>query len=372
PVWSQDLGDLQTAGTIGGLTVSGNNIYLSGTTANAALNAGGSATIANASSGGLDAFVFALADNGTSAVADHVSYVGTSGADRAGALTVGSDGTVYLAGTTTGTFAGQTRNTVGTNNMFVTAVASNGAIAWTRQYSGADGQSTGVAVAIDPQGSSVLDKLGLPRGTVSLNQSLDLAANSTLRTGDSFNIQIQGAGARTAKITIESGETFTTLANKINAELLGAGKATASYAHGGKTLQIKLNPGVTAALVPGPTDFDALARLGIAAGTLTSAAKGASSSSSTNSNTSGPQVFGLGFTGKMDISTSTGAGAARAQLLNVLSNIRNAYRTSNAPPASTNTPAQPSGPAPAYLTNQVANYTLALNMLTGGSSSTTA
>jgi hypothetical protein len=367
PVWSEDLGDLQTAGTIGGLTVSGNNIYLSGTTANTALNAGGAASIANSSSGGLDAFVFSLTDNGTSVSADHVSYVGTSAADKAGALTVGADGTVYLAGTTTGTFAGQIRNTASTNNMFVAAVGSDGSVSWTRQYGGADGQSTGAAIAIDAQGSSVLDRLGLPRGSISLNQSLDLAANSTLRAGDSFSIQIQGTGARTAKITMDKGETLSSLVVKINAELLNAGTAKVSYAHGGETLQIKLNPGVTAALVPGPTDFDALARLGIAASTLTSAAKGTSASSTTTSATSATQVFGLGFAGKMDISTATGAGAARAQLLNVLSNIRNAYRTSNAPPASTSTTAQASGPAPAYLTAQVANYTLALNMLTGGS-----
>jgi hypothetical protein len=256
--------------------------------------------------------------------------------------------------------------------MFVAAVASDGSVSWTRQYSGADGQSTGAAIAIDPQGASVLDRLGLPRGTISLNQSVDLAANSTLRAGDSFSIQIQGTGARTAKISIDKGETLNSLVAKINAELLNAGAAKASYAHGGKTLQIKLNSGVTAALVPGPADFDALARLGIAAGTLISTAKSASSTSTTTSNTSGTKVFGLGLTGKMNISTASGAGAARAQLLNVLSNIRNAYRTSNAPPASPSATSHSSGPAPSYLTNQVASYTLALNMLNGGSGGTTA
>jgi hypothetical protein len=74
----------------------------------------------------------------------------------------------------------------------------------------------------------------------------------------------------------------------------------------------------------------------------------------------------------MDISTATSAGAARAQLLNVLSNIRTAYRTSNTPPSpASTTSSQSSGPAPAYLTNQVANYTLALNMLTGGATTST-
>jgi hypothetical protein len=375
PVWTQDLGDLQNGGALGGLAVSGNTIYLSGTTGNASLNASGG-TIANASSGSMDAFVASFTDNGSSAAANTTSYIGTSGTDKAGAVTVGSDGTVYLVGTTTGTFAGQTRNSASTNNMFASALAANGTVKWTQQYGGADGQSAGAGIAIDPEGSSVLDALGLPRGTISLNQSIDLASQSTLRAGDSFSIQLQGVGARTAKITIENGETLSTLANKINIALLNSGKAKVTYAKGGENLQISLNPGFTAALVPGPADFDALARLGISPGTLSAAVSGGTSSLSSSSSSSTAIVkkaFGLGFTGTMDLSTATGAGAARAQLLNVLSNIRTAYRTSNTPASSTSTTAtQSTGTAPAYLTAQVANYTLALNMLTGGSTNTTA
>ena len=90
--------------------MSGSQVYVSGTTSNGNLTAGGTASIAAPSSGGTDAFVFNLTDNGTSATANHVSYVGTSGSDQGGAVTVGTDGTVYLTGTTTGTFAGQPRN----------------------------------------------------------------------------------------------------------------------------------------------------------------------------------------------------------------------------------------------------------------------
>jgi hypothetical protein len=46
PVWTQDLGSLQNGGTIGGIAVSGSQIYLSGTTTNANLTAGGTATVA--------------------------------------------------------------------------------------------------------------------------------------------------------------------------------------------------------------------------------------------------------------------------------------------------------------------------------------
>ena len=50
-------------------------------------------------------------------------------------------------------------------------------------------RSTGQGVAIDAQGSSVLDALGLPRGTISFNQTVDLTAATTLRAGDSLQHQ---------------------------------------------------------------------------------------------------------------------------------------------------------------------------------------
>ncbi|MGH6871702.1 MAG: beta strand repeat-containing protein [Rhizomicrobium sp.] len=367
PVWQMDAGDLK-GGSIGGLAISGSQIYISGTTSNTALNA----PVAAASSGGSDAFVFSATDNGMDASANQVSYVGTAATDSGGALTVAADGTVYLTGTTTGTFAGETRNVAGVNNMFVSALAPDGSIAWTHQYGGASGQSTGNGIAIDTQGSSVLDALGLPRGAVAVNQSVDLTAQSTLRAGDSFSVDIQGPsqgiGARKFTVTVDKGETLSSLVNKINAEMLNAGKASVTYANGGEALQIKLNSGFTASLVPGPGDFDALSRLGIPAGTLTNGASTTSSSAGSSSSTA--QVFGLGLTGNLDISTASGAGAAKATLLNVLSSIRNAYRTLNTPASASGSAASsaPSGPVPAYLQAQLANYNAALSLM-GGSTS---
>jgi hypothetical protein len=372
PVWQMDLGDLQNGGAIGGIAISGNQIYVSGTTANAALTAGGAATVATPSSGGADAFVFSATDNGSSVAADQVNYVGTAGQDKGGAVTVGEDGTVYLTGTTTGTFAGQVRNVAAVNNMFVSAIAPDGSVSWTRQYGGASGQSTGNGIAIDTQGSSVLDALGLPRGTITVNQSVDLTAQSTLRAGDSFGIDIQGTGARNINISIDAGETLQSLVTKINAEMLNSGKASVTFANNGEALQIKMNPGVTASLVSGPADSDALARLGIAAGTLTSPAAKGSTTSTTSTTSSAAQVFGLGLTGDLDITSATDAGAAKATLLNVLSSIRTAYRTSNTPASATTstTSSSSSGTVPAYLTAQVASYNTALAILGGTSSST--
>jgi hypothetical protein len=362
PVWQTDLGDLQNGGGIGGLTVSGNQLYVSGTTQNANLTAGGAATVANASSGGSDAFVFNLTDNGSSAAPDFVSYVGTGSTDKGGAVTVGADGTIYLTGTTTGTFAGQTRSTANVNNQFAASLAATGAINWTRQFGGTDGQSSGAGISIDTSGSSILDALGLPRGTITLNQSVDLTSQTTLRAGDSFQIQLEGTGARTATITIDPGETLQSLATKINIQLQTKGKASVSFASGGEGLKIAVNPGVTAKLVAGPADFDALSRLGITPGTLTSAST--ATSSSTTSSTSGTtQAFGLGLTGTFDLTTTTGANLARSQLLGVLSQLQTAYQKTNTPPSAPAGPGITNGTVSPYLQQQLAAGNLALSLL---------
>lgn len=366
PVWSQSLGALQAGGGIGGLTVSGGNVYVSGTTSNGSLTAGGQASIAAASSGGTDAFVFALTDNGSSVSADHVSYVGTGASDQGGAVTVGPDGTIYLTGTTMGTFAGQQRSIQKVTNAFATALNANGSVQWTQQYGGADGQSTGASLAIDPQGSSVLDALGLPRGSINLNQSVDLTSMTTLRAGDTFKIKIDGIASRTTTITIDKGETINSLNTKINAQLGAIGKATANYTGGASGIKLTVNPGNTIELIAGPKDSDALARLGISAGVLTAPATASKAGAATTTNAKNSDVeptYGLGFSGTLDISTRTGANLARSQLLGVLSNLQSTYQKSNAPPPAAATPGNNTGTASAATTAQLANYNLALSLM---------
>jgi hypothetical protein len=363
PVWQEDLGALQAGGGIGGMTISNGQIYVTGTTSNTNLTAGGAASVANASSGGMDAFVFSLTDSGSTATANTVSYVGTGALDKGNAVTVGSDGTIYLAGTTNGTFSGQTRNIPSVDNMFVSALNPDGTVQWTRQYGGADGTSTGQGVAFDTQGSSVLDALGLPRGKISFNQTVDLTASTTLRAGDSFSIKIDSATTRTAKITIDKGETLSSLIGKINIELQNTGKASVSYGHGVETLKIAVNSGITATLISGPANSDALSRLGLTPQTLTNA----------SGSDSGTKAYGLGLPANTDISTSSGGGAARAQLLSALSTIQKIYQTENSPAVSTpaTSGSNPTGASTAYLSSQLSNYSLALSMFSGSSTSST-
>ena len=362
PTWTQDIGDLAAGGNIGGLTVANGKVYVSGSTSNGNL----AGSVAAPASGGIDAFVFSATDNGTSVNPDKVTYIGTAGTDSAGEVTVASDGTVYVAGTTTGTFAGATRSVQNVNNAFAAAIGTNGSVQWTKQYGGAAGVSTGKSVAIDPQGASVLDALGLPRGTLSLNQSVDLTKQTTLRAGDTFKIEIQGTGARTATITIDADETFDSLVHKINAQLGGIGKASVNYTGGGENLKIQVNAGRTINLIAGPDDSDALARLGLTPGVLTAPATGSASTTTTTQKGVTP-TYGLGLTGgitgPLDISTKMGADMTRSTLLQVLSNIQTTYQKTNAPPPGPATPGNHSGSVNAATTSQLANYNLALSLM---------
>jgi len=256
PAWQMDLGALQNGGSISGLAVSGNQIYVSGSTQNMSLDAGGTATIATASSGSSDAFVFNATDDGASVTANTVSYVGTSGIDKAGGLTVGSDGTVYLTGTTTGTFTGQVRNATGTDNMFVTAMASDGSIDWTRQYGGANGQSAGQGIAIDENRLQCARRARLAAWKRQ-RQSDDRSGVGDDSAGGRFvSNPDSGHGGADLHDYIDQGETLQSLVTKINGEFGSNGQASINYGSGGEDLKIAVKPGVTAKLVAGPTNFD--------------------------------------------------------------------------------------------------------------------
>lgn len=381
PLWQMDLGDLQ-GGSISGLTVSNGKVYVSGTTSNASLDAGGTATVANASSGGTEAFVFGATDSGANANADFVSYVGTSSSEQGGGIAV-ANGKLYLTGTTVGTFSGQTRNVQGTHNLFVSQLGTDGTVDWTQQYGGLDGESKGLAIAADNSGASVLDALGLPRGKIDLNQSNAIESQTTARAGDYFTLAIQGqAGTRNVKITISPGETFRSLAIKINGALLFDGKATALPVQGGQALKIAVNQGVQVQLLAGSQGLDALAGLGLKAQTLINDTQNTSSSStsstsssssttnsSTNSNTtsssssnssdSTTQTIGLGIDTGLNLLTQSTATHAHVQLQAAMALIKQAYGNLNNPPSTTSTGTS-SAAVPAYLQTQLAGYQTAL------------
>jgi len=227
----------------------------------------------------------------------------------------------------------------------------------------------------------VLDALGLPQGSVNPNQSVDLTQQTSLRAGDSFQIQIEGVAPRTATITIDPGETYGSLVTKINAQLGQTGTAAVNYTGTAEDMTITANAGNTINLIAGPADFDALGRLGIPAGVISAPAKNSTGSTTTTSTVSTgtgtaavKPTYGLALTGTvlgpLNISTTSGAALAKSQLLLVLTNLQSTYMTTNAPPPSTSTATgNTSGAASATTTAQLASYNMALSLLGTSSSS---
>lgn len=372
-LWQMDLGDLQ-GGALGGIAIKDGAVYVSGASGNANLTAGGAATVAHASSGGADAFVFRIDDAGSSASANYVSYVGTSAAERAGSLTVTDDG-VYLTGDTAGTFSGESQSASGATNAFVAKLATNGSVDWTHQFGGFGGQSSGASIVVDATGASALDALGLPK-TVTTQQSRDLISQSTVRPGDYFTLTLTDArgNTRTKRITIDDGETFQSLADKLNRVLLLDGKAQVAFASDGRTLKISVNKNIQVTFAPGKDSFDALAGLGIDARVLVNDGSVLDQDTTDTSTDKKKPVVGLNIEKGLLLTTTASAAHTAQAMQDILGSIRDAYRSLNEDTrlkdlfgSSDNKPkGKQGGTVPAYLTKQIASYQQALQRLNSG------
>ena len=107
---SVSLGALGSGGSIESVAIdtANNKVYVSGVTSNTSLDASGAATLNETPAGALEGFVSGFSYAGTSSLsADFTTYLTTSGTDRINDLTV-QGGKVFVAGTTTGTLAGET------------------------------------------------------------------------------------------------------------------------------------------------------------------------------------------------------------------------------------------------------------------------
>ncbi|NWH08244.1 MAG: hypothetical protein HXY22_06300 [Alphaproteobacteria bacterium] len=363
-IWEKSLGEI-TGGSIGQVvTASGGRIYVAGSTANASLTAGGEASVANASSGALEGFVMQLDDAGSSVTADHVTYVGTSRMDRiAGIAVAGNE--VYVTGDTIGAFAGYGAPLEDSKHGFVSRIDENGAIVWTRQFSGTNGSGTGAAIAVDTTGSSVVDILGLPSGEINTAHSRLLTANSSLRAGDSFYLAVDGGTNR--RIRIEEDETMRSLAQKINGVLLTDGKAEVRRIRGEDRLVITMREGHSADLSRGPSGSDALSGLGFTPVRITA------SSSSDDDDDSSLASFALKLSKPLSLSSTEDAASAVSAISDAMSAIRSAYRELTKDPAleaELEKARKKSGTVSAYQQSQLANYQAGLARLQATSTST--
>jgi uncharacterized delta-60 repeat protein len=130
----QDYGRALTTGTDG-------SIYMNGYTKSTTFDG---ETI----SGESDAFITKYSPDGTKV---WTRLVGGSGEDFARALTTGTDGSIYVGGSTySTTFDGQTNN--GTRDTFITKYSSDGTKAWTRLV-GEEGEDFARALTTGTDGS---------------------------------------------------------------------------------------------------------------------------------------------------------------------------------------------------------------------------
>ena len=351
-LWSFDLGNLN-GGSISALDFDGGALYAGG-------SAGQASDIAGANpghSGGRDGFLLKLTDNGGSAAQDYVSFVGSPTTDEVRDIVV-EGGEVYLTGSTRGAVSGGGELTGELNSFFSRMSAADGSLAYTTQLSGQGGQSEAVSIAIDPKGDSVLDQIGLPRGTLDYGGSERIIDHTAVRPGDSFSVAVDGGRAKT--ITIEARDTYLTLTFKINAALVLDGKASVARSSEGNRLRIEPREGVKIQIGAGPEGKDALKAMGLSAGVVYEAPE----VDEDDKASAAPPLYGLDIDFASALKEKDSAKAAAAMLGDAMKTVQEAYRKLTAP--DTDQFKKPKGPVPAYLQAQLANFQAGLDRLNSG------
>lgn len=362
---TRDLGSLQ-GGNIAGVGVDGDgNVIVAGSAGNPALNV---ATITSAHGAGTttDAFVAKLSSGLVANSGDKLAYFGGSGTDTATALAV-NNGEVWIAGSSNGDLPGMTKvgkDAADKDGYLVRFDVDSGTVEWGRRFSAQGGQAAPTSIAVDPEGSSVLDRLGLPTGTLTYTDSPLLTAATSVRAGDQFFIS-SSEGGRPAAVTITADDTLATLATKISRAANFQVKTTIVTDGDYKRLKIEpLSSRSTLEISAGKTGQSALVALGITEGVVQPATTDDDSSSAKTIKTYGLKLD----LSKLNLNSPDSMKQAQSALLSAMTVIQGAYRDLQAaaqPKTTTNTSA--SGPVPAYLTAQIANYQAALDRLTGGS-----
>jgi len=368
---SVNFGNLGTQGSIKSIAIDNvnNTVYIAGITTNGSLNAGGVATVNGTALGGQEGFVSGLSLTGaTNLTADFTTYISTGGTDTIADVTVQNQ-VVYVAGSTSGTLSGESKR--GSTDGYVARVnGTTGALENVEQYGESLARSNVGGVAFTNKGNSVLETLGLPQGTIDIDQTLNVQTQTSARVGDYFYVSLDG-GAR-KRITLDEGDTFKILARKL--KVLGIGKLNievTSTSEGEKLKVSTVEKGVSIDLIPGKGDRDLLDRIGLKAGKLLPKDQvfGLNDADKTSSDLGG--VFGLKLEGALHIKDKTTAKYVLGLLDNSISTIQRAYRSLEYNPFRdlANQNRARSGAVPPYLTAQLANFQTGLARLQAGSSS---
>jgi hypothetical protein len=372
---SVDFGSLGSGGSIQGVTIDNDNgkVYIAGVTTNSSLNAGGSASTVGSAAGGYDGFVSGLTLSGaTNLSADFTSYLATSGTDRVADVTV-SDGKVYVAGSTGGTFSGEQAR--GSTDGFVARIdGTSGSVEDIEQFGESLAGTNVGGVAFTNKGDSVLSKLGLPQGTVAIDETLDIETQTSAKLDDFFYISVDGGTKK--RIELDEGDTFDDLARKLRIAGFGKLKVEVSTTEEGQKLKISaLDEGVTIEFFKGKEGRELLERIGLEPGRILPKNDVFDISSDDDEDIPPEEdlggVYALGLDGAIHLKDKQTAKYVLGLLDTAVSTIQRAYRSLNYNPLieQLKNGSANQGAASPYQQAQLANLQTGLARLQSGAAS---
>ena len=358
----QDLGALN-GGNVSGLAIaSDGSVLVTGSTHNAALNAG---AVTAAYNGDGDAFVASLDADLDPTGSESLAYYNAGGPTTSTAIAV-SGNTAYI----TGQIAGASLYTPAKG--YAAAIdPTTGQTTWSTTFTGDNGSAIPSSIAVSASGASALDALGLPQGPLQIQDqpSQLLTANTSVQAGDSFYVQ-SGAGLP-QEVTIAADDTYATLAQKI--EVASGYNLTATTMTLTSGQDLRLAPSTASASVrleAGPAGQDALASLGLKEGLISSTATGAAPTTLNGQPVTSriKSHYSVTVPNSLSLSTATDVTAAQKSLATAIADVQSIYTDMTTAKPTTTAAGGTGGTVPAYLTAQISNYQLALARLTGSSS----
>lgn len=355
---TRDLGSLG-GGTLAGIAMDGGDIVLAGSTG-ANLSVGNTT---RAASGSVDAFAMKVSASLGASSVDAVAYYGGSGDDRATAMTV-ANGKVYLTGTTKSDLPDMPDMVGKADGFAVELDIGTGAVGWSQRFTGKDKFGTPNSISVDTTGGSVLDRLGLPKGYMDYTDSPLVTAATSARPGDQFQIRTR-TGARPVTVTIEANDTLETLVKKVQRATSFQVKVDISTDGDTRKLQIRpINSRSSIEILGGKGGLDALESLGLHEGFVRTQVM--NDDKKLVPSDGGAPMYGLKLARDLSIASKDDIKTTIDEITQATAVIRTAYRDLQSALNPETAKKKVTGTAPAYLTNQIANYQAALNRLTGG------
>lgn len=309
----------------------------------------------NARSAGQDAFVTLIDPDLTLA---GTSYIGTAETDQADSVAF-LNGALYVGGRTSGALDGER---LGKVDGFVARIdVATGAVQTVSQWGRRTSSVEPVRITAVAGGATALGAIGLHRGALNQQTTGTLVDETALRAGDTFKIRVDGMAARA--VTIESGETMASLAQKIRRITGTNAKISTPFTNDASSLRIEVLSGHTIELLSGADGSDALGKLGIDPVRLVPPRIVKEND---------PKVtpggrYNLALSNDLSLLDAKTAAAALAKIKSAISMTQSAYRSLywDATKASLVDGALPTGGGSAYQQAQLANYQAALSRLTG-------